>query len=136
MIITLIRTKAEKYTTRGEIHFDGSVYYTLEPPVITKAKPDEAYAIAPGKYRIEVKNNPIAGTPAIKVFGDYILSTTAIRCCKPVGRKNNSITIVSNPESTGDAKSLDYLAWTILLLKIRQAMMNKEEVVLEIVEEF
>lgn len=38
MNITLVRTKADKYTTHGEIYIGDSVYYTIEPPIITKAK--------------------------------------------------------------------------------------------------
>lgn len=136
MNILLVRTKANKNNTQGEIYIGESKYYTIEPPIVTNAKLDEAYAIAPGKYKLDVRNNPIAGTPAIKVFGESVLSTTAIRCCKPVGRKNNSITVLSNKDGDGDVRHVDYLAWARLLLKIKQTVQNKEEVALEIVEDF
>lgn len=92
--------------------------------------------MAEGKYELEVRNNPSAGTPTIKIKGKFIPSNSSIRCCRPIGTNNCSITLLNNPDNDGNPKNLDYLAWTQLLLNIKQAAMNKEEVTLEIVEEF
>lgn len=116
MELTLVRTKFTDKETRGILGC-GNLFlgYTIEPPTITHALTSCAYAIPEGRYEVIIKNNPIAGTPCIKIVGIDYSSCTSIRCVKPVGKKGNGIALVSSENGSGEPTTVDVTAWSEFL---------------------
>lgn len=116
MEITLVRTKFTDKETRGVLGCSNIFFgYTIEPVHFSNASSAVTCAVPEGEYVVTVKNNPIAGTPCIKVYGvDYSICAS-IRCTKPIGRKSKGITLLSKEDSTGDTAIIDCGAWSKLL---------------------
>lgn len=105
--------------TRGLIRV-GEMYigYTLEPPVVDYAGENALTALPCGEYMIVLRNNPVAGSPCIKLIGITHSCTSTIRCCKPIGKKNASIVLLSDPEGKGTSTENNTKPWLELLIAV------------------
>lgn len=136
MKLILIRNQALKDKTTGILYNDKgeSIGYTIEPSIAQYSHAGQIAAMAEGRYELEVRNNPSAGTPTIKIKGRFIPSNSSIRCCRPIGANNCSVVLLSSPDGDGNPKTLDCMAWTELLTMIEDRQNREEKVVLEIIE--
>ncbi len=116
MEITLVRTKFTDKETRGILGC-GNVFfgYTIEPPCDENTTEKDVYAVPEGEYSIEIRNNPAAGVPCIKVVGEKYSNETSIRCAKSAWSKGCYIVLLANETNTGDPHIVDVSAWSKLL---------------------
>lgn len=114
--IVLERKSFTKNETRGVISM-GEKYigFTLEPPVLELASENAVAALPNGEYMVVLRNNPVAGSPCIKLIGITHSRTSTIRCCKPIGKKNASIVLLSNSDGKGTSKENNAEPWMELL---------------------
>ena len=116
--INLTRNKFTKTETRGTLTDNSGalIGYTIEPASVEKVQMGNVCSLPEGKYVIELRNNPTAGTPTIKLIGKNASLNSSIRCCRPIGKNNPSITLLSQPDGSGDPGDIDFEAWQRLLL--------------------
>lgn len=116
MKISLIRTDYTENETRGIMSVGKThIGYTLEPPTFGHTSQNGLFALPPGEYEMHFRHNPIAGVPCIKIDGITYSATATIRSCKPKGKNNASITLMSNPNGRGEASEMDFDAWIALI---------------------
>ena len=133
MKINILRIQFNQENTLGAMSIGSKhIGYTIERPHISQIKAGQVPCIKEGEYEVKLRNNPIAGSLAVKVMGEYLSANTSIRCCVPTNDKNASITVVDSGQSKGDAKDVQPLAWTTLITHIINAQTRGEEVKLVI----
>ena len=117
--IVLERKSFTEKETRGIIKIGESYLgYTLEPPVLDYAGENALTALPCGEYMIVLRNNPVAGSPCIKLIGITHSCTSTIRCCKPLGKNNASIVLLSDPEGKGAPTENNTEPWMELLINV------------------